>query len=91
MRRNFRLIEPKKEKGFVPVRAWCTGFEEGCVQGGETYLRGDWVYVLTRTVYDQEGQAHGLPEPVYVRIGKVDRDDLWPRTLRARKVKAKKR
>jgi len=90
LRRNFRLIEPKKDEGFVPVRAWCTGFKEGCVKGGETYLRGDWVYVLTRMVYDQEGQAHGLPEPVYVRIGKLDRDDDWLPIRRAGKRKTKK-
>jgi len=91
LRRNFRLIERQEEERFVPVRAWCTGFQEGCVKSGEAYLRGDWVYVLTRTVYDPEGRARNLPEPVYVRIGKLDRDDLWARSIRARKGKAKKR
>lgn len=92
MRRRFKLIvRNEEEQGFVPVRAWCTGFEEGCVKAGETYLRGEWVYVLTRTVYDQEGQARALPEPVYVRIGKMYRDDLWARTQRARKGKKKKK
>lgn len=90
MRRPFRLIERQEEERFVPMRAWCTGFEEGCVKIGETYLRGDWVYVLTRTVYDRVGRERTLPEPVYVKIGKLDRDDVWPRTRRAGKGKKKR-
>lgn len=89
--RGFRLIEGKQR--YVRVFQGCTGLGAECVFVGVIFLKGDWAYLRTRTVYDEEGRACDLPGPVYVRIGRVEDDAYpraWPRRRRAGKPRKKK-